>query len=329
MKKVIARKCDDAKVGRHFDAILTIQRNSYIHKEVLNIRKTKNNQGNEFLKKMYQSNDLSEVIHYARLLSLLGDPRLNPGEIPNMVFIKGGEAKIGIDEQDIQKIVEKYSCVGVLEEWIMKETPKHLRTIDDFWMSIYPVTNLEYYLFLLENYDAEVPSSWTFGSFPIEKSNHPVYSIGFESALKYCSWLSKKTGKTFSLPTEFEWEWAAGQSLREYPWGDTYSPEYANTAELGIMSTTPVGCFKLGATPNGIYDLAGNVEELTISDYHPYPEGKFIVDDLVTNDGYRYKITKGGCFSRFSDLCRVSRRHGVKSSDGVDRYAVGFRIIMK
>jgi formylglycine-generating enzyme required for sulfatase activity len=68
--------------------------------------------------------------------------------------------------------------------------------------------------------------------------------------------------------------------------------------------------------------MAGNVEEYTSSQYAPYPGGDYVVDDLNPSE-HPYRVARGGSFSRFADLCRVSRRHGRYHSD---LYAMGFRI---
>ncbi|MGN7713699.1 formylglycine-generating enzyme family protein [Agrobacterium radiobacter] len=257
-----------------------------------------------------------------RVLALRGDPRIHPRRIPVMVDVPGGEAAIGIATSDVTEVVRRYEHLGIVPEWIVKETPKHLVPIGSFKLGKYPVTNLEYLAYLADNPDGEVPSSWIFGRYPIELSNHPVFTVSEHAADAYCRWLADLTEVRFRLPTESEWEWAAGASSFEFPWGHHYETDRANVIEEGIFFTTPIGSFPKGSSPCGALDMAGNVEEYTASSYSPYPGGPYVKDDL-NPDARQYRVARGGSFSRFSDLCRVTRRHGRYSSD---LYAMGFRL---
>lgn len=257
-----------------------------------------------------------------RVLALRGDPRVTPRSIPAMVNVPGGEAAIGIATSDVSEVVQRYEHLGIVPEWIIKETPKHSVSIDPFQLGKYPVTNQEYLAYLVDNPDGEVPSSWMFGRYPIELSNHPVFTVSEHAADAYCRWLADLTDVRFRLPTEAEWEWAAGASSFEFPWGHHYEADRANVIEEGIFFSTPIGSFPKGRSPFGALDMAGNVEEYTASSYSPYPGGPYVKDDLNPDAG-QYRVARGGSFSRFSDLCRVTRRHGRYSSD---LYAMGFRL---
>ncbi|MBL8860922.1 MAG: SUMF1/EgtB/PvdO family nonheme iron enzyme [Planctomycetes bacterium] len=64
------------------------------------------------------------------------------------------------------------------------------------------------------------------------------------------------------LPTAAEWmRIAAGTRAQPFPWGLSRAASVANTAELGLGRPVPVGAFEQGASPDGIYDLLGNVAE--------------------------------------------------------------------
>jgi formylglycine-generating enzyme required for sulfatase activity len=109
------------------------------------------------------------------------------------------------------------------------------------------------------------------------KDDQPVTGVTFFDARAYCLWLSMLSDAEYRLPTEEEWEWAAGgrreeagrvQKVKEYPWGDKPepTPKHANYGE-NEGATTPVGRYPDGATPEGLYDMAGNVWEWTGSRY--------------------------------------------------------------
>jgi formylglycine-generating enzyme required for sulfatase activity len=185
------------------------------------------------------------------------------------------------------------------------------------------VTNHEYRQFLAETGSSFFPTSWIFGVYPAHAANHPVWTVSAEAADAYARWLSNRTGRSFRLPTEAEWEYAAsGGDGREYPWGEGFDPARANTVEGGPLTTTPVGAYPGGRSPLGVDDLAGNVEEWVSTTYAPYPGGELVRDHL-NGDGDTYRVTRGGCFTRFGDLARCQRRHG-RSKAPI--YAVGFRL---
>jgi len=101
----------------------------------------------------------------------------------------------------------------------------------------------------------------------------PVVGITWYAARTYCLWLSLMASNgqdtsRYRLPTEWEWEYAAaGKEKRAYPWpkkkGEPNSTLLNYNDNVG--ATTPVGSYPEGATPEGLYDMAGNVWEWTDS----------------------------------------------------------------
>jgi formylglycine-generating enzyme required for sulfatase activity len=257
------------------------------------------------------------------LLALIGDPRIDTVN-PAMIGITGGSVEIGLDADDINSVLDRYVGLGLDRRWIEKECPRHRVTLRPYAIGRYPVTQQEYRDFLLATGDTELPSGWTFRRHPREWANHPVYTVSARAADAYAAWLSRVTGRSFRLPTEAEWEYAAAGPLGlEFPWGQEFDADRANTAETGLFHTSPVGAFADGNSPFGVSDMAGNVEEYVTDAYSAYPGGTFITDHLVEIHG-DYRIARGGSFARFRDLARTRRRHGHNPRSAT--YAMGFRL---
>ena len=266
---------------------------------------------------------LAARITCGNLLALIGDPRINVFQ-PAMIDIPASIAKIGLQFKEVNTVLEQFSGLGLNSTWIEKECPQHTVSLNAYLIARYPVTNLEYREFLLDTGHKEIPSSWNFRQFPQERSNHPVYTISQDSADAYAHWLAKRTGRNFRLPTEAEWEWAAtGPDRREFPWGNYFDADLANTAETGLFNSTAVGVFVGGESPFGLSDMAGNVEEYVSDNYSAYPDGTFVSDHLVEIHG-SYRVARGGSFARFRDLARTRRRHGHNPRSVT--YAMGFRL---
>ncbi len=206
---------------------------------------------------------IGERLVAGRVLSLLGDTRISTFN-PTMLKIEGQEFTVGSTEEQIQSAYQDYKGSGIKLEWLQKEAPAFKMEVSTFYLAKYPVTQGEYLEFLLDTQSTEIPSSWPFGFPEPSKRNHPVYTVSPQQAEAYCLWLSKKTGKAYRLPTEIEWEVAAsGPENRQYPWGEKYELGRANTLELGIYDSSPVGMFPSGDSYYGVSDMAGNVEEYT------------------------------------------------------------------
>lgn len=177
------------------------------------------------------------------------------------------------------------------------------------------------------------------------KDNYPVVHISYKDALAYCKWANRK------LPTEAQWEAAAHGKMNGgiYTWGDdeTQLDEKANTwqgnfpnnnlAEDGYVYAANVGSFE----PNslGIYDMAGNVWELTqdwfsINYYESLvgnetinPQGP--LESFNPENPYQQEIViKGGSFLCDASYCasyRISARMGQSLDSSSDH--TGFRTI--
>lgn len=263
-----------------------------------------------------------ERLSAGALLALFGDPRIATLS-PTMVDFAEQRLTLGTDVAEIPGLLKQYAHLSLKQEWLEKECPAFEVVIPAFRLGRYLVTHQEYRDFLVSSQAPYLPTSWHLGRYPLEQSNHPVWGIRREWAIAYCEWLSSHTGRRFHLPSECQWEAAAaGLERRAFPWGECFSPECANTLESEVFGTAPIGAFPAGRTPEGVFDMGGNVEEFVAGNYVPYAGAETVKDDLYAHNP-SYPMTRGGGFSRFGDLTRSRRRHGFFDSP---LYAYGFRL---
>ena len=228
-----------------------------------------------------------------------------------MMLIPGGEFVMGSDAPDAGP----------------DEQPLTPVTLSEFYISRFPVTNAEY-----EQFDPSHRQKRINGA----GDDHPVVSVTSLEALKYCQWLGEKDWKTYRLPTEAEWEYAArGIDGRKYPWGHhDRRGESANYADAdtsfawrdpqvndGYPETSPVGAFPGGASFFAIEDMAGNVWEWCLDFYKPL-SGSAARNPRGASASMR--VYRGGSWkSRFSSLRATARSSNAANYSCND---VGFRI---
>jgi iron(II)-dependent oxidoreductase len=118
-------------------------------------------------------------------------------------------------------------------------------------------------------------------------ADHPVSESTWQGAVAFCAWRGTR------LPTEAEWEAAArGKEGRTYPWGEAPpTPKHAVFGR-GRGETDPVGSHPKGATPEGVFDLAGNEAEWTSSLFEPYPYNA--EDGREDPNAAGERVTRGG-----------------------------------
>jgi formylglycine-generating enzyme required for sulfatase activity/predicted MPP superfamily phosphohydrolase len=158
------------------------------------------------------------------------------------------------------------------------------------------------------------------GEAKFKGNNQPVVGVTWYAARAYCLWLSMLEGSTmrYRLPTEIEWEWAAGgirqttpQKVRDYPWPEEEGDISVRLANYNstVGATTPVGSYPDGATPEGLYDMAGNVWEWT--------------DSWWEEKKLSLRVLRGGCWRYDAEYCRSAYRGSC--APGYRGSYVGFR----
>jgi formylglycine-generating enzyme required for sulfatase activity len=212
----------------------------------------------------------------AALLSAVPGPGRSLAAAPaGTVVVGGGRYRMGTPARRIDELKHRYSVGfrGVFED----EVPDHEVTVSGFRMDSCEVTNARYAAFVAarpqwsraglspERHNGHYLEDWEASGPPSGRARHPVAFVTWHAAQAFCRWAGGR------LPTEAEWEYAARAGGRdvEFPWGDQPpTPERANAAAARIGTTTPVASYP--PNPLGLYDLAGNVWELTLDSWAPY-----------------------------------------------------------
>ena len=149
------------------------------------------------------------------------------------------------------------------------EGPVHTVTISrPIAMGRYEVTFADYDRFVVAT-NGRRPADEGWG-----RGNRPVMRVSQEDAKAYATWLSAQTGKTYRLPSESEWEYAARSGTRtRYSWGDEincgqarYGRSPGGECSDNQDGTVPVGSFEPNAF--GLYDMHGNVWEWVADCWH-------------------------------------------------------------
>ncbi len=187
---------------------------------------------------------------------------------------------------------------------------------------------------------------------------YPVIRVSWDKAMKFCQWLSAKTGRKVTLPTEAQWEWAcrAGAST-PLSFGnlDTEFSQFANMADITVKEMAVSGVNpKPIANPNphvdfelkdprsndgalhlakvasyqpnawGLFDMHGNAAEWTRSEYRPYPYNDA---DGRNQSNAGKKVVRGGSWHDRPFRATSSYRLGYPTWQRV--YHTGFRVIVE
>jgi formylglycine-generating enzyme required for sulfatase activity len=245
---------------------------------------------------------------------------------PQMVRIPAGEFLVGTTSQQGDQAVKE----GASIHWVKREQPQHKVTLTEYAIGKYPITCREYEAFVQDS-GHSAPRGWSGGQVPAGKGDHPVVNVSWSDAQAYCVWLSQRTGKSYRLPTEAEWEKAArGMDGRTYPWGEQFEPGRANTSEAGLKDTTPVGQFSpAGDSPYGCADMPGNVWEWCADWFNDQTYaarvGKQVNNPHGPGKG-EYRVCRGGAWHFDYRFARCAIRHRF---DPEEFYSfLGFRVVL-
>jgi formylglycine-generating enzyme required for sulfatase activity len=246
-------------------------------------------------------------------------------ELPNnlaleMVWVSEGSFLMGSSETELKRSKD--------------EDPQHLVKLPAFFISKYPVTQAQWYaVSLLPTISRPLnpdPSNF-------KDENRPVENVSWEDCQEFCLRLSQQTGRSYSLPSEAQWEYAArAGTTTAFHFGETITTDLANYNGLfrygagprGINRNETLAVGSLGVANNfGLYDMHGNVWEWCQDAWHDNyigapTDGSAWETDAADNR----KVMRGGSWYSQSNLCRSAARAGSWPNGNND--FLGFRVIL-
>jgi iron(II)-dependent oxidoreductase len=250
------------------------------------------------------------------------EPRVVP-PAGSMLRFPGGVLDLGTDDES-----ESYD----------NERPRHRVTLPAFWIDATPVSCGEYLAFMrdggyqrkelwseaglawLAAEGAKAPKYWSpeggewrervLDLTRVVDPSRPVCHVCYHEAAAFARWAGKR------LPTELEWEAAAGWDpalgrTRRFPWGDDpATPALANVDAL-LFDTTPIGSYPRNVSPLGCYGMIGDVWEWTSSDFQGYPGFRAFPYREYSEVffGSEYKVLRGGSWATRSGVVRNTFRN--------------------
>jgi formylglycine-generating enzyme required for sulfatase activity len=205
------------------------------------------------------------------------------------------------------------------------ERPQHLVTVPPFRLGRYVVTIAQWRAVMGELPEGVMRLDPRFAS----RDDLPVVRVCRLEADAFCSELSARTGRSYRLPSEAEWEYACRAGTTTAFWfGPTIDPDVVNFAASGRGMTVPVG--SLGAANAfGLFDMHGNVWELCADKWNGTHAGA-PTDGSAREVGEdpRTTVMRGGSWgSKKAASCRSASRMLVGNLNGRSRQ-FGFRVAL-
>jgi formylglycine-generating enzyme required for sulfatase activity len=203
------------------------------------------------------------------------------------------------------------------------ERPVHQVTVAPFLMSKYLITQAQWRLIV-----GTPHPRFTGDRLPVER-------VSWHDTVRFCERLSNRTGRTYRLPSEAQWEYAcrAGTST-PFHFGETLTTEVANYNGEFVYRAEPKGVYRHTTTavdvfpPNafGLHDMHGNLWEWCADAWHDSYDGAPTDSRVWQSTGKEpHRVARGGSWHDIPNVCRSAARLKVDTNDAEE--IIGFRVV--
>ncbi len=202
------------------------------------------------------------------------------------------------------------------------ELPVHTVNIPAFAMGVYEVTFDEWDACYADSGCSHNPSDGGYG-----RGTRPVIDVRWNDAQEYVTWLNSITGKSYRLPSESEWEYAArAGTTTDYWWGNDIGVNNANCypgpCGDSFPNTAPAGSF--AANSFGLFDVHGNVREWTEDCWNTTYAGAPSDGSAWLTGDCALRVVRSGSWGSNPLGVRSAYRFGTSASQSY--YSLGFRV---
>jgi formylglycine-generating enzyme required for sulfatase activity/class 3 adenylate cyclase len=220
---------------------------------------------------------------------------------PEMVSLRGGSFAMGSNED-------------------VSEKPVRQVTVKPFAMGKFPVSVQEW------NACAAAKAC---GFTATGKDDAPVANVSWSDARQYVAWLAEATRKSYRLPSEAEWEYAArGGTQTRYWWGDQFQAGMVNCRNCSDIPANdqPVKVGSLKPNPFGLFDMGGSVDQWVEDCWHKNYQGAPVDGSAWVENECSSHVIRSGSWRKDSNYARTANRG---SYDTNVRYPThGFRVAL-
>jgi eukaryotic-like serine/threonine-protein kinase len=241
------------------------------------------------------------------------EENLGNGISMTMVKIPAGKFMMGSPESEANRL-----------DW---ESPQHLVNVPTFYLGQTLVTQSQYQQIMGNN-----PAYFQ------GDGNLPVEQVSWLEAMDFCDKLTQKSGKTYRLPSEAEWEYACrAGTITPYAFGEKITPSvvnydgnepYGGAAKCEFRSkTTPVSSFPSNLF--GLYDMHGNLYEWCLDEwvdnYNNPPTDGSARGDIISRYNNTRRLLRGGSWITNTQYCRSAVSDNFTASARLN--GIGFRVV--
>ncbi|MBR6355072.1 MAG: formylglycine-generating enzyme family protein [Paludibacteraceae bacterium] len=230
-----------------------------------------------------------------------------------MIWVEGGEFMMGCTSE------QGGDCY---------DDEKNVRrvTVDGFYIGMLEVTQSQWEKVVgtsVSQQRNKANSGWSLYGVG---QDYPMYYVSWDEAMEFCRLLSIQTGRTYTLPTEAQWEYAARGGKK------ADGTKYAGSNMIDVVAwytdnsgggTHPCGTKRANAL--GIYDMSGNVWEWC-KDWYSSSYTSYETNNPTGASSGSARVSRGGSWDGNARYCRVAYRYYY--SPGSRHHYLGFRVVL-